>query len=444
MINFPEGFVWGVATSAAQIEGFIQKDGKGLSIWDAFSHIPGNITDGTTTADACDSYLLYKKDIELMRQIGVNSYRFSVSWPRVLPEGKGKVNQKGLDYYKNLVDALLEQEIEPNITLYHWDLPYELHRLGGWLNRDCTDWFADYAELIVKNLGDRVRKFVTVNEPIATYVGYALKSFAPGFGLESYGKQACHNLMVAHGKAVRAIRALHFPVETGIVVDIWNRVPLDPENENDVKMAERENENAHRYFLNPLLKGDYTDYMKEQTEREKTAPDIRPGDMETIAQPLDFWGLNTYGRIVVSSDSKVNVAEAIKRNGGQYLSSGQEFYPQAVYESANSLREEYGLKIPIYVTENGTGNNEEVQGTAPINDTYRIEYIKGFLREIARANEDGLDIRGYYLWSLIDNFEWCAGNRAKFGICSVDPVTKERRMKQSAYAYADIIKNNGI
>ena len=276
MIKFPEGFIWGVATSAAQIEGCIQKDGKGLSIWDAFSHIPGNIIDGTTTADACDSYLLYKKDIELMRQIGVNSYRFSVSWPRVLPEGKGKINQKGLDYYKNLVDALLEQGIEPNITLYHWDLPYELHRLGGWLNRDCTDWFADYAELIVKNLGDRVRKFVTVNEPIATYVGYALKSFAPGFGLESYGKQACHNLMVAHGKAVRAIRALHLPVETGIVVDIWNRVPLDPENENDVKMAERENENAHRYFLNPLLKGDYTDYMKNRRNAKKPRPTYGP------------------------------------------------------------------------------------------------------------------------------------------------------------------------
>ena len=444
MIKFPEKFIWGVATSAAQIEGCIQKDGKGLSIWDAFSHIPGNITDGTTTADSCNSYLLYKKDIELMQRIGVNSYRFSVSWPRILPEGKGKVNQKGIDYYKNLVDVLLSRGIEPNITLYHWDLPYELHRLGGWLNRDCIEWFADYAELVVKNLGDRVHKFVTVNEPIATYVGYALKSFAPGFGLECYGKQACHNLMVAHGKAVRAIRALHFPVEVGLVVDIWNRMPLDSANEKDVKLAERENENAHRYFLNPLLKGDYTDYMKEQMEREKTNPDIRSGDMKIISEPLDFWGLNTYGRIVVSSDSKVNVAEEIKRNGGQYLSSGQEFYPQAVYESAKSLREEYGLKIPIYVTENGTGSNDEVQGSVPIKDIYRTEYIKGFLREIARANEEGMDIRGYYLWSLIDNFEWCAGNRAKFGICSVDSVTKERKMKQSAYDYAEIIKNNGF
>ncbi len=444
-VKFPENFIWGVATSAAQIESAILEDGKGLSIWDAFSHIPKNITDGSTTADACDSYRFYKRDVELLKRLGVNSYRFSISWSRVLPSGKGEVNEKGLDYYDRLIDELLANDIKPNCTLYHWDLPYELHRLGGWLNRDCVNWFADYANLIYDRLGDRTPYFATINEPIAVYVGYALKAFAPGYGVEAYGKQACHNILVAHGKAVQAFRAKNLKnSKVGVAIDIWNRVPLDTNSAEDVATAERANENAHRYFLNPIIKGKYTDYITAQMQREGTTPKILDGDMHTISEPLDFFGLNCYNRSVVSAKSNVNVAEAIKKNGGQYFSNGQEFYPQAVYDCAKMLREEYGLKIPIFITENGTFSKGDLSADELYDDDFRVQYVKGFLENVARANKDGYGIEGYYLWSLIDNFEWTAGNNYKFGLCSVDKQTKERKFKKSAYFYADIIKNGGF
>ena len=237
-------FVWGVATAAAQIEGAFNEDGKGLNIWDVFSLIPGTIRNGDRPDVSCDSYHKWKEDVKLLKDLGVNGYRYSVSWSRILPEGKGQINQKGLDYYRRLTDTLAEAGIAPNITLYHWDLPYELERLGGWLNRDVADWFADYADIVFRNIPN-AQMFATHNEPIATYVGYALKGFAPGFGLEKYGRQANHNLLLSHGKAVERFRSSGNKAKIGIVVDIWNRVPADPYSEADVRLAKEQNGLAH-------------------------------------------------------------------------------------------------------------------------------------------------------------------------------------------------------
>ena len=424
-----KGFVWGVATAATQIEGAFHEEGKGLSIWDAFSHIPGNIRNGDTPDFACDSYHRWREDIALMREIGVNGYRYSVSWSRVLPEGKGKVNQKGLDYYRRLTDALTEAGIAPNITLYHWDLPYELQRLGGWLNRDVADWFADYAEIIFRNIPN-AQWFATHNEPIATYVGYALKGFAPGYGLEKYGRQANHNLLLSHGKAVERFRASGNPAQIGIVVDIWNRVPADPSSQEDQKLAAQLNGLAHGSYLSPLFCGEYNPFVEEMLARERIAIEREEKDLQIINAPLDFYGLNCYNRVVVSARPDVNVRKVIEQNGGNFLENGSELYADAIYEALRVARDDYQVHIPIYITENGVGFENEREKAGKIADLQRIEYLQKSFASIARAKAEGFDVRGYFLWSLMDNFEWNAGYAVKFGIC-----TRDRKKKASADFY---------
>lgn len=442
---FPKNFLWGTATAAAQIEGAAQRDGKGLSIWDVFSRIPGKVTNGDTPEVACDHYDLYKEDVKLMKELGLKSYRFSVSWPRILPEGKGQINQKGIDFYKRLIDELLKNDIVPNMTLYHWDLPYELQNLGGWLNRDVAKWFGEYAEIIFREFGDTVPLFATINEPIATYVGYACGAFAPGLKLDRFGKTANHNILLAHGEGVSAFRAANLKNSgIGIVVDIWKRHPARPDNEEDVSIARRENEESYLSYLNPIFKGRYSDYLLAKMEREGTMPEIRDGDMEKISQPLDFFGCNCYNRVVVSAEQS-EILRSIERNGGNFLERGVEFYPKCVYDAVKMLKEEFGLTIPIYITENGIhGENEEIGADGKIHDEYRIKYVEGFLKWVHKAIEEGIDIRGYYLWSLYDNFEWSAGYSYRFGIIHNNFETQKRTWKDSAYWYRDVIKNNGL
>ena len=442
---FPKDFLWGTATAAAQIEGAAQKDGKGLSIWDVFSRIPGKVTNGDTPEVACNHYELYKEDVQMMKKMGLKSYRFSVSWPRVLPDGKGQINQKGLDFYKRLIDELLKNDIVPNMTLYHWDLPYELQNLGGWLNRDVAKWFGEYAEIIFKEFSDTVPLFATINEPIATYVGYACGAFAPGLKLDRFGKQANHNIMLAHGEGVSAFRALN-PENSkiGIVIDIWNRHPARPDNEEDVAIARRENEESYLSYLNPLLKGCYSNYLLNKMEIDGTMPDIREDDLKIISQPMDFFGCNCYNRIVVSSQAS-EIKRSMDRNGGNFLETGVEYYPKCVYDAIKILLEDFKLKIPIYITENGVHNEEEKVGNDGIvHDAYRIQYVEGFLKWIHKAIAEGADIRGYYLWSLYDNFEWNAGYTYPFGIVHTDFVTQKRTWKDSAHWYQNVIKNNGL
>ena len=424
-------FVWGVSTSAGQIEGSSLVDGRGLSIWDAFSRIPGNIRNNDTPDPACDSYRKWKDDVKLLKDLGVNSYRYSISWSRVLPDGKGNINQRGLDYYKRLTDALVDEGIAPNVTLYHWDLPYALHTLGGWLNRDIADWFADYAELIFKNLPN-AGFFSTHNEPIATYMGYARKTFPPGFMNETWGRQANHNLLLSHGKAVERFRSLGHKGKIGIVIDVWNRVPLDPNNPADVELAIKNNALAHGNFLHPIFSGKYEDRLLKHFEEENVKLEIGADDFKIISTPLDYYGLNCYNRIHVSSTGQ-NVLKTLEKNGGNFLQNGNEYYPDAIYDTVKIVRKQYNVNIPIYITENGVGYGKE-DGKNPLEDFDRIKYLKGSFASLEKANKEGLDVRGYYLWSLMDNFEWTAGYDIKFGIHTID-----RQPKASAKFYKDWI-----
>lgn len=443
--RFPENFLWGVATSAGQIEGAASEDGRGLSIWDVFSKIPGKIVHGDTPEVACDHYHRYRDDVKLVKSLNLNTYRFSFSWSRILPNGLGPVNQKGLDFYDRLLDELLECDIIPNATLYHWDLPYALEELGGWLNRDSADWFADYAQLIFRKFGDRIPYFSTVNEPIAVYVGYATGAFAPGKRLDKFGKQASHHLLLAHGKALAAFRAQNIEKsKIGIVVDIWKRHPARRDNAEDIALARLGDEESFRFFLNPVFNGNYTDYILEKMEREGTMPDIVQGDMTLINGKLDFFGLNCYNRVVVSADENA-VKREITHNGGNFMDNNSEFYPKAVYDALKLLKSEFHVDVPIFISENGTYFVDEKPGSdGTIHDSERIRYISGFLKEIHRAIEEGIDVRGYYLWSLMDNFEWTAGYDFKYGICHNDFATQKRTWKASAKWYANVAKDNAF
>lgn len=440
-MKFSKDFLFGVATSAPQVEGGALEDGKGLSIWDTFARIPGSIADNTIPDVSCDMYHRYKEDFQLMKELNIESYRFSFSWSRILPEGKGRVNQKGLDYYKRLIDELNRLNIIPNATLYHWDLPYELEREGGWLNRDVVKWYGEYASLLFREFGSSIPMWATINEPIATYVGYGQGRFAPGKRGEAFGRQANHHILLAHGEGVKRFREENIKdSQIGIVVDIWNHHPFRPDNKEDIALAELENEKSYRSYLNPIFKGAYTEELLTYMKQNNCMPVMEEGDMEKIAVPMDFFGLNCYNRVVDCADSSVMKKEEQKYTGGNFMDNGSEYYPKAVYDAIHILKEDYGVNIPIYITENGTYNcNEEVTADKKVHDTDRIAYIKGFLQWISKAIEEGADIRGYYTWSLLDNWEWSRGYTYRFGLVHTDFETQERICKDSALWYRDFI-----
>lgn len=446
-IVFPKDFLFGTAVSAAQVEGGALEDGRGLSIWDAFSRIPGSIGDNTRPDTACDMYHSYEKDLKMAREMNTNTFRFSFSWSRIFPEGKGRVNQKGVDFYKRLVDEMYKNNLVPNATLYHWDLPYELEREGGWLNRDIVNWYGEYASFLFREFKDSIPMWATINEPIATYVGYALGSFAPGRRGEKFGRQANHHVLLAHGEGVKRFRQENVKDgKIGIVVDIWHHHPFRPGNEADMKVAQLENEKAYRSYINPIFKGCYTKELLKYMEETDSMPVMMEGDMERIHQKLDFFGLNCYNRVLDCAEPELMQTEKREKNlGGNYLDNGNEYYPKAVYDAIHILNDEYQIGIPIYITENGTFNcNEEVQPDGRIHDQQRIKYLKGFLYWIHKAMEEGADIRGYYAWSLMDNWEWGAGYTYRFGLVHTDFETQNRIWKDSAYWYRDMIANRGF
>lgn len=437
-IVFPEDFLFGTAICAAQAEGAAMEDGKGLSIWDVFARTPGTILDNTRPDVTCDMYHSYEQDLEYARQMNQNAFRFSFSWSRVMPEGRGTVNQKGLDFYKRYVDTMLKKGLKPNATLYHWDLPYELERMGGWLNRDVAEWFGEYASFMYREFGDVVPMWATINEPIATYVGYGAGGFAPGRKLESFGRQANHHVLLAHGNAVQRFREENLKnADIGIVVDIWMHHPLRPDSEADQKLADLENEKSWRSYLNPIFKGCYTDKLLAFMEENHCMPEMREGDMKLISAPIDFYGLNCYNRVMDCADPLLSKERQKNAGfGGNFMDNGQEYYPKAVYDAVKMLKEEYALNIPIYVTENGTFNcSEEIAPDGHVHDEQRIRYLEGFLYWIHRAMEEGADIRGYYAWSLLDNWEWTAGFTYRFGLIHVDFETQKRILKDSALWY---------
>lgn len=440
--SFPQDFLFGVATSACQVEGAATEDGRGPSIWDTLAEKPGKILDGSSPAVACDQYHRFRDDIAILKKLGVQSYRFSFSWSRILPDGIGRVNQKGLDYYKCLVEELIRNGITPNATLYHWDLPEALDQKGGWLNRDVVAWFGDYASLLYREFGSSIPMWATINEPIATYVGYSGGPFAPNRGNEATGRRANHNLLMAHGEAVKRFRQAKMEdSKIGIVVDIWHHHPLRPNHPEDIALAEMENEKGYRSYLDPIFRGKYTDALLTYMQKNSCLPEIREGDMALVHQPLDFFGLNCYNRVVDCAEPELLQRDESKITGGNFLDNGVEMYPKAVYDAARILTEDYQIGIPIYVTENGTQNCNEAVVDGKVHDTPRIQYLQGFLQWIHRAIADGMDIRGYYAWSLLDNWEWVAGYTLRFGLIHMDYNTQARILKDSALWYQKVIRD---
>lgn len=434
--KFPDNFLWGAATAAYQIEGAWNEDGKGESIWDRFSHTPGKIFQGDSGDVACDHYHRYQEDIALMARIGLKGYRFSTAWTRVLPTGHGPANPRGLDFYDRLVDCLLEAGIQPFPTLYHWDLPQKLQDRGGWTNRETCDYFADYAALMAKALGDRVLHWTTINEPgVVAFDGHYTGEHAPGLQDEKTARQVGHNLLVAHGLATQALRNINTALEVGIVLNLW---PSDPASASAEDRAAAE-ANWHRgetWLLDPLLHASYP--LAAWETAGETAPLVQAGDMALIAQRLDFLGINYYSRNLVSAAGEVSPVP-----GAEYTEMGWEVHPPAMYRLLTILQRDYRLP-PLYITENGAAFPDSVSTDGQIHDPRRREYLRLHLIEACKAIHQGVDLRGYFVWSLLDNFEWAHGYTKRFGLVHVDYATQKRTIKDSGEWYSLVSAKNVV
>ena len=411
--RFPEGFLWGDATSAHQIEGAFHEGGRGESIWDRFAATPGNITDGSDAGIACDHYHRWREDIDLMLRLSVGAYRFSIAWPRIVPDGSGPINEAGLDFYDALVDALLENGIHPFVTLYHWDLPQALQDRGGWSARETVEAFTRYSAAVTRRLGDRVKSWITHNEPwcIAT-LGHEEGEHAPGHRDPAEALRVSHHVLLSHGRAAAAIRENAPGAEIGIVL---NLVPVHPLRESD---ADRDAARAfdglfNRWYLDPLFRGRYpADSIEDRIRRGHLAgrelPFVVEGDLETISTPLDFLGINYYSRVVIkagASGEPVSVAMVPKED---LTDMGWEVYPEGLHELLLRIDREYGPKN-IYITENGAAFPDEAETGGRIRDARRIDFLRGHVTTAHRAIADGVPLRGYFVWSLLDNFEWAHG-----------------------------------
>lgn len=442
--QFPEGFLWGVATSSYQIEGAWNEDGKGPSIWDVFSHTQGKIADGSTGDVACDHYHRWREDVALMKELGIKAYRFSVSWPRVLPQGRGPVNSKGLDFYDRLVDELLKNGIEPFLTLYHWDLPQALQDFGGWVNRDIAKWFADYAAVVARRLGDRVRWWATHNEPwVVAWIGHGWGEHAPGLRNPRCALQVAHHLLLSHGLAVEVLRdATGGAARIGIVLNLTSVHPASDTAE-DHAAAHRADGFSNRWFLDPLFWGSYPKDLWEGFG--PMVPEVHPGDMACISRRLDFLGVNYYTRAVVAHDAQGGPLQvkSVRPEKSAYTEMGWEIYPQGLYELLIRLHRDY-KPATIIITENGAAFADVVSADGRVHDQPRIDYLRDHLVQAHRAIREGVPLEGYFVWSLMDNFEWAHGYTKRFGLVYVDFSTQRRIPKDSALWYRDVIAANGL
>lgn len=446
-IYFPDNFIWGSATASYQIEGAVNEDGRGESIWDRFSHISGNTLNGDTGDVACDHYHRYKDDIKMMSEMGLKGYRFSISWSRIFPKGYGEVNQKGVDFYNNLVDELLKNGIEPAVTLYHWDLPQALQDIGGWENRDTVDYFVEYATYMFKMLGNRVKKWSTHNEPwVAAFAGNLAGRHAPGNTDLKLAVQVSHHLILSHAKVVQAYKKLNSKDgKIGIVLDLHPVVPATDSKE-DYRASILVDGYQNRWFLDPVLKGKYPeDILKLYTEK-LIAPDIMPGDMEIISNnPMDYLGINYYFRKVVkkSEENMFFKFSEVKPKGSEYTEMNWEIYPKGLYDFLIRIKNEYN-NPHIYITENGAAFKDDKIVNGIVEDDKRVDFLRQHFEQAHRAIKDGVKLDGYYVWSLMDNFEWARGYSKRFGLIFIDYKSLKRIWKKSALWYKDVIENNGI
>ena len=440
---FPPGFLWGCATSAYQIEGSPLADGAGPSIWQRFAHTPGLMVGGDTGDVACDHYNRYKEDVALMKRLGMQAYRFSLSWSRVLPEGTGRVNAKGLDFYSRLVDECLENGIEPLATLFHWDLPAALDDRGGWLNRDSAQWFADYGRVVFEKLDGRVKKWATLNEPwVVTDGGYLHGALAPGHKNKYEAPIASHNLMRAHGAAVKAYREVG-KHEIGLVVNIEPKYAASDSAE-DIAATRRAAAYMNEQYMDPAVLGRYPPELKEIFG--DAWPDWPAEDFELIRQPLDWVGLNYYTRAVVRHDEGQYPLKAtpVRQTQATYTETGWEVYPQGLTDTLVWMKERYG-DTPIYITENGSAfyDPPKAGDDGRVRDPLRTDYLQKHLKAVHAAIAAGVDVRGYMAWSFLDNLEWSLGFSKRFGIVHVNFETQERTPKDTAAYYSRIIASNG-
>lgn len=443
-ISFPDNFLWGAATASYQIEGAYKEDGKGESIWDRFSHTPGKVYNGDTGDVACDHYHLYKEDIELLKNLGLKAYRFSISWPRIFPEGKGSPNVKGMDFYKRLVSLLAENGIKPAVTLYHWDLPQKLQDIGGWANRDTAGYFEQYARYVFSELGDTVPIWITHNEPwVVSFIGNWQGSHAPGITDFSTALQVSHNLMLSHGKAVKAYRESGYKGEIGITLNMNSVYPLT-ESEEDKKAASRFDGYHNRWFADPILKGKYPEDMLEWYHNRVVIPEITAEDLSIISTPIDFLGVNNYFSSYMRNDSSVWPIESIGVDKGMDKTEmGWEIYPEGLYDLLMRLHKDYN-GIKLLITENGAASNDIINREGNVEDDNRLDYLYRHLFQANRAIRDGANLAGYFAWSLMDNFEWAYGYSKRFGLVYVDYKTQKRIIKKSGHWYMQVIRDNGF
>ena len=442
-VQFPPEFLWGSATASYQIEGAWQEDGKSESIWDRFAHTPGRISDGATGDVACDHYHRWRDDIALMGSLGLQAYRFSTAWPRILPDGYGKVNQAGLDFYSRLTDGLLEAGIEPYVTLYHWDLPQVLQDRGGWPARLSSQAFVEYADAVSRRLGDRVRNWITLNEPwCSSLLSYFLGEHAPGHRDLGEAVAAAHHLLLAHGWAMPVIRQNSPGCRAGITLNLSPQVPASP-SEADALAARLADGMLNRLFLDPLSGRGYPQDLIEASAM--AMPYVEPGDLGAIAAPLDFLGVNYYMRNIARSEAipeSQNAPRTVTPNA-ELTDMGWEVYPEGLYEILTRLKADYDFPA-YYVTENGVAYPDHVGADGQVFDSRRVAYLRDHFIQAARAIAEGVPLRGYFVWSLMDNFEWSFGFSKRFGLVYTDYATQQRTPKASARWYSRVIAENGV
>ena len=453
-LTFPKGFIWGAATASYQIEGAWNEDGKGESIWDRFTHTPGKIKDGSTGDVACDHYHRWREDIKLMQQIGLHAYRFSIAWPRLLPNGRGTINQPGLDFYSRLVDGLLEAGITPFATLYHWELPQTLQDEGGWANRATSEAFIEYTDLASRTLGDRVKHWITHNEPAVTqYEGYLQGDHAPGLKDPRAALLTSHHLLLSHGWAVPIIRQNSPDSEVGITLNFGYTQPASP-SPQDAFAVRIANAFMADWYLDPLYGRQYPLVAIDAMVKSNMLPGsklefIQPGDMEAIAVPTDFLGINYYSRYIIRAEdvpedqNQPRTVFPAPKNPESWMDNGWEIYPDGLYNILTHLHSTYPIP-KLYITENGAAYSTPPTADGHIPDVHRTNYLRTHFTAAHRAIQDGVPLLGYFVWSLMDNFEWAEGYTQRFGIVWVDYSTQQRILKDSALWYTQVIQANGF
>jgi len=438
-IEFPAGFLWGAATASYQIEGAVNEDGRGVSVWDTFSHTPGKTDNGETGDVACDHYHRYGDDIRMIAELGIPNYRFSIAWPRILPNGDGEVNQLGLDFYKRLVDMLIEHNINPVVTLFHWDYPQTLEDRGGWASREAHRWFGDYAEVVYKALGDRVKHWITLNEPWChAFLGHAAGAHAPGNTNEAEAYKVGHGLLLGHGEAVRRYRELGFDGKIGLTTNHYFAMPYSDSPE-DLKAKSQFDDWNVGWFLDPVYFGDYSDYLKSRYPM----PAFSAEEKELVSQKTDFMGLNFYqGDKVRWNPAHRNDAEQIELRQDNTTQMGWQRVPETLTYTLIESQKRYNPDS-IVITENGCAYEYAV-ADGKVTDPLREQFLRDYIRAAGASMAHGVKLDGYFAWSLMDNFEWAEGYRPRFGIVHVDYETQQRTPKSSALMYSEMIRANRV